>query len=81
MSTVSKAAFNQYCANCSVCGTPFTSLTENRIMGDPGCSKLAEAIKLVFGKMPFEIWPGHRLSVCVDWAIRFCYSTSKGNAE
>lgn len=38
------------------------SLPENRIMGDTGCSKLAETITLVFGKVPFETWPGHRLS-------------------
>ena len=40
-------------------------LSESRVMGDPGCSKLAEAITLVFGKVPFEIWPVHRLSVCL----------------
>jgi len=50
MLTVGKVAFNQYCASCSVCGTPFKLLPENRIMWDPGCSKLAEAISLVFGK-------------------------------
>ena len=42
------------------------SLPVKRIMGDTECSKLAEAVTLVFGKGPFGTWPGHRLSVCLS---------------
>ena len=69
MLAVGKVVFNQYCASCSVCGTPFMPLPENRIMGDPGCRKIAAAITLVFGKVPFETWPGHRLSVLIGWFV------------
>jgi hypothetical protein len=55
-------------------------LSENRIMGDTGCSKLAEAITLVFGKVPFETWPGHRVSVCLDWVVSGCYNPTQENA-